>query len=95
MNNTGMAVGSAITQDDKHYILLPGPPREMKPMFEHYAKPWILGKMSNTDALHSRMLKFCGIGESRLEHELDDSDCTHKVIRRSLLMPMKVRLRSA
>jgi nicotinamide-nucleotide amidase len=72
MNNTGMAVGSAITHANKHYILLPGPPREMKPMFEQYAKPWILGKMSNTSALHSRMLKFCGIGESRLEHELDD-----------------------
>jgi nicotinamide-nucleotide amidase len=72
MNDTGMAVGSAITHLDKHYVLLPGPPREMKPMFEQYAKPWILSKMPNTGALHSRMLKFCGIGESRLENELKD-----------------------
>ncbi|MEX1028934.1 MAG: competence/damage-inducible protein A [Paenibacillaceae bacterium] len=72
MNDTGMAVGSAITHSNKHYVLLPGPPREMKPMFEQYARPWILSKMPNIGALHSRMLKFCGIGESRLEDELKD-----------------------
>jgi nicotinamide-nucleotide amidase len=72
MNDTGMAVGSAITHSNTHYVLLPGPPKEMKPMFEQYAMPWILSKMPNTGALFSRMLKFCGIGESRLEHELKD-----------------------
>ena len=72
MNDTGMAVGSAITQGNTHYVLLPGPPKEMKPMFENYAMPWILGKMPNTGALFSRMLKFCGIGESRLEHAIKD-----------------------
>lgn len=72
MNDTGMAVGSAITHLNTHYVLLPGPPKEMKPMFEQYAKPWILSKMPNTGALFSRMLKFCGIGESRLEHTLKD-----------------------
>lgn len=72
MNDTGMAVGSAITHSNTHYVLLPGPPKEMKPMFEQYAKPWILSKMPNTGALFSRMLKFCGIGESRLEHTLKD-----------------------
>ncbi len=72
MNDTGMAVGSAITQDNTHYVLLPGPPRELKPMFENYAIPWILSRMPNTGALFSRMLKFCGIGESRLEHAIKD-----------------------
>lgn len=72
MNDTGMAVGSAITQANTHYVLLPGPPKEMKPMFENYAMPWILSKMPNTGALFSRMLKFCGIGESRLEHAIKD-----------------------
>jgi nicotinamide-nucleotide amidase len=72
MNDAGMAVGLAITCLGTHYVLLPGPPKEMKPMFEHYAMPWILNKMPNTGALYSRMLKFSGIGESRLEHALKD-----------------------
>lgn len=71
-NDAGMAVGIALTQDGTHYILLPGPPKEMKPMFDHYAAPWIASKMSGVHPLFSRMLKFAGIGESTLEHELLD-----------------------
>lgn len=71
-NDNGLAVGIALTQDDTHYILLPGPPREMKLMFERYATPWIEAKMNHVHPLFSRMLKFAGIGESSLEHELLD-----------------------
>jgi nicotinamide-nucleotide amidase len=71
-NDTGMAVGVALTQDQTHYMLLPGPPKEMKPMFERYAAPWIASKLSGVSPLYSRMLKFAGIGESTLEHELLD-----------------------
>ncbi|UUZ95661.1 hypothetical protein LJK87_15205 [Paenibacillus sp. P25] len=61
-NDTGMAVGTAVTQEGTHYIVLPGPPREMKPMFERYAKPWIEARMDGVLPLHSVMLKFAGIG---------------------------------
>ncbi|WP_311974327.1 molybdopterin-binding protein [Paenibacillus larvae] len=44
-NKTGLAIGTALTDKDPHYLLLPGPPREMKPMFEHEAKPWLLSIM--------------------------------------------------
>jgi len=71
-NDTGLAVGTAITKDGKHYILLPGPPREMKPMFRDYALPWIRGLMTEEKPLFSVMLKFAGIGESNLEHALLD-----------------------
>jgi nicotinamide-nucleotide amidase len=71
-NDTGMAVGVALTQGQTHYVLLPGPPKEMKPMFERYAAPWVSSKMSGVQPLFSRMLKFAGIGESSLEHELLD-----------------------
>lgn len=71
-NDTGMAVGVALTQDQTHYVLLPGPPKEMKPMFERYTAPWIASKMEGVYPLYSRMLKFAGIGESLLEHELLD-----------------------
>jgi len=72
LNDTGMAVGSALTHLDNHYIVLPGPPKEMKPMFENYAKKWLYQIMDDTVPLFSKMLKFCGIGESSLEHQLLD-----------------------
>ncbi|RAV22779.1 competence/damage-inducible protein A [Paenibacillus contaminans] len=71
-NDTGLAVGVALTQDDTHYILLPGPPKEMKPMFERYGTGWLLGLMGGEQPLYSKMLKFAGIGESLLEHKLID-----------------------
>ncbi|WP_438448294.1 competence/damage-inducible protein A [Gorillibacterium sp. sgz5001074] len=71
-NDTGLAVGVGISSGGRHYILLPGPPREMKPMFQTYAKTWLQGVMTDAVPLHSKMLKFCGIGESTLEHELLD-----------------------
>jgi nicotinamide-nucleotide amidase len=71
-NEPGLAVGIGLTHEGKHYVLLPGPPKEMKPMFEHYATPWIRSLLTDEIPLHSVMLKFTGIGESFLEHELID-----------------------
>lgn len=71
-NETGLAVGVALTVEGTHYVLLPGPPREMKPMFERQVKPWLEANLEGLEALHTTMLKFAGIGESLLEHELID-----------------------
>lgn len=71
-NETGLAVGVALTHNSKHYILLPGPPREMKPMFENEAKPWLRTIAKDKCPLYSKVLKFAGIGESSLEHGLLD-----------------------
>src|SRR5690606_42027573 len=54
------------------FIVLPGPPRELKPMFERYAKAWIRKRMGEESPLFSKILKFAGIGESALEQELED-----------------------
>lgn len=71
-NETGLAVGVALTYEGTHFILLPGPPKEMKPMFTKYAVPWLRTVMVDEVPLYSKMLKFAGIGESNLEHELLD-----------------------
>ncbi|MNZ74917.1 putative competence-damage inducible protein [compost metagenome] len=72
-NATGLAVGNAIAENGKFYILLTGPPNEMKPMFEAEAKPWILQHvLTHETPLYSQMLKFAGIGESALETKLLD-----------------------
>lgn len=72
-NETGLAVGDAVAAGGKFYIVLPGPPKEMKPMFERQAKPWILKHaVSEEMPIYSKMLKFAGIGESALETKLLD-----------------------
>jgi nicotinamide-nucleotide amidase len=71
-NDTGLAVGAAFTYEGTHFIVLPGPPKEMKPMFENYAVPWLRSLMTDEIPLYSKMLKFAGIGESLLENKLID-----------------------
>ncbi|MBW7473225.1 competence/damage-inducible protein A [Paenibacillus oenotherae] len=72
VNDAGLAVGNALSHDGTHYVLLPGPPREMKPMFNGPAKEWIRSIAGEERRLYSRVLKFAGIGESSLEQALLD-----------------------
>ncbi|MGG1551212.1 competence/damage-inducible protein A [Paenibacillus ferrarius] len=72
INDAGLAVGNAVTIQGTHFVLLPGPPKEMKPMFTNYAAKWLSTLMNEPVPLYSRMLKFAGIGESTLEHQLLD-----------------------
>lgn len=68
VNRTGMAPGMAIEKDHIHYILLPGPPHELQPMFEDEAIPYLLGVNGKQEIITSRVLNFYGIGEAELEH---------------------------
>ncbi|WP_252503544.1 competence/damage-inducible protein A [Sporosarcina sp. Marseille-Q4943] len=69
-NNYGMAPGMAIDKNGKCYILLPGPPHEMEPMFEKEAIPYLLGASGKREIIVSRVLKFYGIGEAELEYRV-------------------------
>lgn len=65
-NPNGLAVGCYICQEDQHYFLLPGPPNELKPMFAEEVVPILQTINQTEDRLYSRVLRFYGIGESRL-----------------------------
>lgn len=67
-NEIGTAPGVFLKQHNKIIILLPGPPREMKLMFEKYAYPLL----KQNDIIKSRVIKTIGIGESSLEFLLKD-----------------------
>lgn len=67
-NSRGLAVGSLLTVDGVTYILLPGPPSELKTMFQEEVMP----RLVSGSRLYSRVLRFFGIGESRLVTILDD-----------------------
>lgn len=71
-NDTGMAPGMLLRKNAKTYILLPGPPSEMEPMFTNYVIPEILKGIQKVEQIESRVLRFYGIGESQLEVELED-----------------------
>ena len=65
----------------KYAVLLPGPPKELQPMFLNSVKPW-LAAMSDS-VLHSVTLRVTGVGESHLEsrigHLLENANPTAAV----------------
>lgn len=69
-NDWGTAPGIILEEGNKILILLPGPPKEMIPMFETYVVPYLLSFSSGI--IHSRVLRVCGIGESFMEEKVKD-----------------------
>ena len=67
-NETGLAVGGVSEVDDVTYVVLPGPPSELKPMVLNQLLP----KLMTGTKLYSRVLRFFGIGESQLVTILAD-----------------------
>ncbi|MBL1229901.1 competence/damage-inducible protein A [Enterococcus sp. BWB1-3] len=71
-NPTGLAVGSLVTKNDTSYLLMPGPPGELKPMFVQYVRPLLQKLFPAKEQLVSRVLRFYGIGESQLVTDLKE-----------------------
>jgi nicotinamide-nucleotide amidase len=71
-NDFGMAPGMAIEAEGYTYMLLPGPPKEMNPMFINYGVDYLLKQFGKLEKIESRVLRFFGIGESQLETEIED-----------------------
>ncbi|BBA59890.1 putative competence-damage inducible protein [Streptococcus pneumoniae] len=67
-NETGLAVGGILEVDGVAYVVLPGPPSELKPMVLNQLLP----KLMTGTKLYSRVLRFFGIGESQLVTILAD-----------------------
>jgi nicotinamide-nucleotide amidase len=71
-NENGMAPGMVLTVDEVTYMLLPGPPKEMQPMFMNHGRPLLMKKLGRQERIESRVLRFFGIGESQLETIIED-----------------------
>lgn len=69
-NSNGTAPGAILKKENKMIIVLPGPPKEMIPMFNNELKKH-LENLTNYKLI-SRTLRFFGIGESELEDKLSD-----------------------
>ncbi len=71
-NDFGMAPGMALEVEQKVYMLLPGPPSEMKPMFQNYGSKYFIQSLGIQEKIISRVLRYFGIGESQLETDIQD-----------------------
>lgn len=70
-NHNGTAPGMIIpVEGNKHIILMPGPPEELKMMFEESIAPYLAGL--NHQVICSKTVKICGMGESRVADAVSD-----------------------
>ncbi|MDA8334020.1 MAG: CinA family nicotinamide mononucleotide deamidase-related protein [Peptococcaceae bacterium] len=70
-NPIGTAPGVILAHGGKHYFLLPGPPREFARMVDEQVLPYLRRHFA-AGVISSRIVKFCGIGESTLDQSLSD-----------------------
>ncbi|MEA4827785.1 MAG: competence/damage-inducible protein A [Clostridium sp.] len=69
-NNNGTAPGCIIEENNKILAVLPGPPREMKAMFEESLVPYLMKFQDGV--LHSKTLRIIGMGESKVAEVIED-----------------------
>ncbi len=69
-NNNGTAPGMAIEKDGVHILVLPGPPRELKPMFKDSALPYLMRFSDKIIVSHN--IRTFGIGESAMAEKVND-----------------------
>lgn len=70
-NPYGTAPGAIIEgQNNKIMVILPGPPREMKPMFKNHVMPYL--KKFTDEVLVSKVLRIFGIGEGFMAEKIAD-----------------------
>lgn len=69
-NPGGTAPGIIMAENGRHVVLMPGPPGELIPMFEHSIMPYLASLQSGV--IYSQTVKICGVGESKAESMVVD-----------------------
>ena len=70
-NEAGTAPGLVLERDGTLFILLPGPPFELKHVCEQELFPYLEKRFENLGTIKSHTLKLRGIGESAVAEKLD------------------------
>ncbi|ASW44290.1 competence/damage-inducible protein A [Clostridium isatidis] len=68
-NNYGTAPGIIINENNRILIILPGPPKEMKKIFEEYVRDYLKDITGNI--IKSKTIRMFGIGESVMAKKVD------------------------
>lgn len=69
-NENGTAPGLILEEDSTIVVLLPGPPKELLPMFQKQVIPYLASKQNQF--FYTKMVKICGVGESAVEERIKD-----------------------
>ncbi len=68
-NPNGSAPGMFLDHHGAAIVLLPGPPREMRPMFQNHVAERLAGRAGNIRVVR-RMLRVAGMGESAVDEKI-------------------------
>ena len=68
-NPNGSAPGMFLDHNGTAIVLLPGPPREMRPMFQNHVAERLAGRAGNVRVVR-RMLRVAGLGESAVDEKI-------------------------
>lgn len=71
-NPRGTAPGAIVEHQGKSIIILPGPPWELKTMFEEYVVPYLNTLPHRGLLTTSKIFRLTGIGESTVQELMDD-----------------------
>ena len=71
-NEAGTAPGVAMRKGGKTLVHLPGPPTEMRWMYEHRLKPYLLRTFGSQGYIKSLYMKIYDMGEAFIEEKLMD-----------------------
>jgi len=72
-NRNGTAPGLALDHEGRLVVLLPGPPRELKPMFEEYVLPVLRSHFGAQARFDCRTFRVVGLAESIVEEKVAPS----------------------
>ncbi len=71
LNKNGTAPGLGIEYKEKIIIALPGPPRELKPMWDNDVQGWLKKKYPGEQKVMCRVLRTCGVPESIVDDKIN------------------------
>jgi nicotinamide-nucleotide amidase len=83
-NPNGSAVGMLFETEGKFLIVLPGPPRELKPMFENFVLPRLNG-IAGQIRVKRRILRVSGMGESAVDEKIAPIYTAYPTVQTSIL----------
>lgn len=83
-NPNGSAPGLIVEDNRRTLVVLPGPPRELKPMFESQVAPR-LAKLGDGMLVRRRVLMVAGLGESAVDEKIAPIYQEYKNVRTALL----------
>lgn len=83
-NPNGSAAGMLLRLDQKFVVILPGPPREMKPMFGNYVLS-ALREKSGKEITRRKVIKVSGLGESAVDEAISPIYKSYANVQTSIL----------